>query len=168
MRHCKLERLNCQSERHLKEDPSLQRGYTLREMVGCRFILVAAIFEGITRFFIHEQHPRGSSLVLKDASGEPSRGILLTVIGFQACWVDNMRQVKPWWWVCEKKTDESRKCVYLGVCEWYCKHFQDCFFFKQKALQDISVLRGFNMADTAFPFFVTKSLSSLKGKLAKS
>lgn len=39
MQHGKLERLNRRSERHLKEDPSLQRGYTPREMVGRRFIL---------------------------------------------------------------------------------------------------------------------------------
>lgn len=57
--------------------------------------------------------------------------------------------------------------MYLKVCEWYCEHFQERFFFKQKALQDISVLGGFNKADTVLFLFVTKSLSSLKRKLAK-
>lgn len=57
-----------------------------------RFILADAIL-GVTHFYIHEQHTLASPLVSKDASGEPSRGILLTVIGFQACRVDKMRQV---------------------------------------------------------------------------
>lgn len=73
----------------------------------------------------------GFLLVLKkkNASGEPCRGILLTVIGFQACWVDKMRQVKHDGGFV-RKTWIKKLCV--CVCVWYCQHFQECLLLQTK------------------------------------